>query len=87
MVGDGRTGVTLSTHVRVPVCLLPHDPNQIQFGNSQARASLDGLAAKMLTAFGEPPCRGLMRPPRVRPARVSPRPLASHGVPGMERTR
>jgi putative RecB family exonuclease len=30
---------------------LPHDPDQIQFGSSETRASLDGLASKMLTAF------------------------------------
>ena len=30
---------------------LPHDPDAIQFGNSETRASLDTLASKMLTAF------------------------------------
>jgi putative RecB family exonuclease len=30
---------------------LPHDPEAIQFGSSETRASLDALAAKMLTAF------------------------------------
>jgi len=30
---------------------LPHEPDQIQFGSSDTRASLDGLASKMLTAF------------------------------------
>jgi len=30
---------------------LPHEPDQIQFGSSETRASLDGLAGKMLTAF------------------------------------
>jgi putative RecB family exonuclease len=30
---------------------LPHDPDAIQFGSSETRASLDGLAARMLTAF------------------------------------
>jgi putative RecB family exonuclease len=30
---------------------LPHDPDAIQFGSTETRASLDGLAAKMLTAF------------------------------------
>jgi putative RecB family exonuclease len=30
---------------------LPHDPDAIQFGGSETRASLDALAARMLTAF------------------------------------
>jgi putative RecB family exonuclease len=30
---------------------LPHDPDAIQFGSTETRASLDGLAGKMLTAF------------------------------------
>jgi putative RecB family exonuclease len=30
---------------------LPHDPDAIQFGSTDTRASLDALAAKMLTAF------------------------------------
>ncbi|MFM8282785.1 MAG: RecB family exonuclease [Planctomycetaceae bacterium] len=30
---------------------LPHDPDEISFGSSETRASLDALAAKMLTAF------------------------------------
>jgi putative RecB family exonuclease len=30
---------------------LPHDPDAIQFGSSETRASLDALAARMLTAF------------------------------------
>ena len=30
---------------------LPHDPNAIQFGSSDTRASLDSLAGKMITAF------------------------------------
>jgi putative RecB family exonuclease len=30
---------------------LPHDPDTIQFGSSETRASLDALASKMLTAF------------------------------------
>ena len=30
---------------------LPHDPDAIQFGGTETRASLDALAAKMLTAF------------------------------------
>jgi putative RecB family exonuclease len=30
---------------------LPHDPDTIQFGSSETRASLDALAARMLTAF------------------------------------
>ncbi len=30
---------------------LPHDPDAIQFGSTETRASLDALAAKMLTAF------------------------------------
>jgi putative RecB family exonuclease len=30
---------------------LPHEPDQIQFGSSETRASLDALAGKMLTAF------------------------------------
>ena len=30
---------------------LPNDPDAIQFGGSETRSSLDGLAAKMLTAF------------------------------------
>jgi putative RecB family exonuclease len=31
--------------------LLPHDPDAIQFGSSETRASLDALATRMLTAF------------------------------------
>jgi putative RecB family exonuclease len=30
---------------------LPHDPDAIQFGGTETRASLDALAGKMLTAF------------------------------------
>jgi putative RecB family exonuclease len=30
---------------------LPHDPDTIQFGSTESRASLDALAGKMLTAF------------------------------------
>jgi putative RecB family exonuclease len=30
---------------------LPHDPGAIQFGSTETRASLDALAARMLTAF------------------------------------
>ena len=30
---------------------LPHDPDAIQFGSTETRASLDALASKMLTAF------------------------------------
>ncbi len=30
---------------------LPHEPDQVQFGRSDTRESLDALAAKMLTAF------------------------------------
>jgi len=30
---------------------LPHDPDAIQFGSAETRASLDALAGKMLTAF------------------------------------
>jgi putative RecB family exonuclease len=30
---------------------LPHDPDSIQFGSSETRASLDALATRMLTAF------------------------------------
>jgi putative RecB family exonuclease len=30
---------------------LPHEPGAIQFGSSETRESLDGLAARMLTAF------------------------------------
>ena len=30
---------------------LPHDPDAISFGSTETRASLDGLASKMLTAF------------------------------------
>jgi putative RecB family exonuclease len=30
---------------------LPHDPDAIQFGSTETRASLDSLAGKMLTAF------------------------------------
>ena len=30
---------------------LPHEPDAIQFGSSETRASLDALAARMLTAF------------------------------------
>jgi putative RecB family exonuclease len=30
---------------------LPHDPDAIQFGSTETRASMDALAARMLTAF------------------------------------
>jgi putative RecB family exonuclease len=30
---------------------LPHDPDAVQFGSTESRASLDALAARMLTAF------------------------------------
>ena len=30
---------------------LPHEPDAIQFGSTETRASLDALAARMLTAF------------------------------------
>jgi putative RecB family exonuclease len=30
---------------------LPHDPDVIQFGSTETRASLDAMASKMLTAF------------------------------------
>jgi putative RecB family exonuclease len=30
---------------------LPHDPDAVQFGSTETRASLDALAARMLTAF------------------------------------
>ena len=30
---------------------LPHDPDAIQFGSTETRASLDALASRMLTAF------------------------------------
>ena len=30
---------------------LPHEPDAVQFGSSETRASLDALASKMLTAF------------------------------------
>jgi putative RecB family exonuclease len=34
---------------------LPHDPDAIQFGSTETRASLDTLAGKMLTAFLKSP--------------------------------
>jgi putative RecB family exonuclease len=34
---------------------LPHEPDQIQFGSSDTRASLDALASKMLAAFLQSP--------------------------------
>jgi putative RecB family exonuclease len=37
---------------------LPHDPEKISFGSSETRASLDALAAKMLTAFLKSPSGG-----------------------------
>ena len=36
-----------------------HDPDTIQFGNSETRASLDALAGKMLTAFMKSPAAGV----------------------------
>jgi putative RecB family exonuclease len=38
---------------------LPHEPDQIQFGSSDTRESLDALAAKMLTAFLASPGAGV----------------------------
>ena len=38
---------------------LPHDPDAIQFGSTETRASLDALASKMLTAFMNSPAAGV----------------------------
>ena len=38
---------------------LPHEPDQVQFGGSDTRESLDALAAKMLTAFLASPGAGI----------------------------
>jgi putative RecB family exonuclease len=35
---------------------LPHDPDAIQFGSTETRASLDALATRMLAAFLNSPC-------------------------------
>jgi len=38
---------------------LPHDPDAIQFGSTETRASLDTLAARMLTTFLASPAAGV----------------------------
>jgi putative RecB family exonuclease len=38
---------------------LPHDPDAIQFGSTETRASLHALASKMLTAFQRSPAAGV----------------------------
>ena len=38
---------------------LPHDPDAIQFGSTETRASLDALASKMLAAFLNSPVAGV----------------------------
>jgi len=39
---------------------LPHDPDAIQFGSTETRASLDALAARMLTAFLNSPAASVV---------------------------
>jgi putative RecB family exonuclease len=40
---------------------LPHEPDEIQFGRSETRASLDALAGKMLAAFLASPAASVRR--------------------------
>jgi putative RecB family exonuclease len=60
---------------------LPHDPDAIQFGSTETRASLDGLASKMLTAFLNSPAASVQG--RVLGVEEPVRGLLVEGVPDL----
>jgi putative RecB family exonuclease len=60
---------------------LPHDPDAIQFGSSETRASLDALASKMLTAFLSSPAASVQG--RVLGVEEEIRGLLVEGVPDL----
>jgi len=60
---------------------LPHDPDSIQFGSSETRASLDDLAARMLTAFLNSPAASVQG--RVLGVEEEVRGLLIEGVPDL----
>jgi len=60
---------------------LPHDPDAIQFGSSETRASLDTLAAKMLTAFLNSPAASVQG--RVLGVEEEIRGMLAEGVPDL----
>ena len=60
---------------------LPHDPDAIQFGSTETRASLDALAARMLTAFLNSPAASV--PGRVLGVEEEIRGMLVEGVPDL----
>ena len=60
---------------------LPHDPDSILFGSSETRASLDALAARMLTAFLSSPAASVQG--RVLGVEEPVRGLLVEGVPDL----
>jgi len=60
---------------------LPHDPDAIQFGSTETRASLDALASKMLTAFLSSPAANVQG--RVLGVEEPVRGLLVEGVPDL----
>jgi putative RecB family exonuclease len=60
---------------------LPHDPDAIQFGSTETRASLDALASKMLTAFLSSPVASVQE--RVLGVEEPVRGLLVEGVPDL----
>jgi len=60
---------------------LPHDPDAIQFGSSETRASLDALAARMLTAFLKSPAASVQG--RVLGVEEEIRGMLAEGVPDL----
>jgi putative RecB family exonuclease len=60
---------------------LPHDPDAIQFGSSETRASLDALAARMLTAFLNSPTASVQG--RVLGVEEEVRGMLAEGVPDL----
>ncbi|MFM7206357.1 MAG: RecB family exonuclease [Planctomycetaceae bacterium] len=60
---------------------LPHDPDAIQFGSTETRASLDALAAKMLTAFLSSPAASVQG--RVLGVEEEIRGMLGEGVPDL----
>ena len=60
---------------------LPHDPDAIQFGSTDTRASLDALAARMLTAFLNSPAASVSG--RVLGVEEEVRGLLVEGVPDL----
>jgi putative RecB family exonuclease len=60
---------------------LPHDPDAIQFGSTETRASLDAMAGKMLTAFLTSPAASVQR--RVLGVEEEIRGMLVEGVPDL----